>query len=439
MRATRSASTAGVAALLIALLASPSSAQDRVRRGAPNVRVYSQNGPGVESNYVTPAIEVSEDAYVFAVSMDLDGQIQILHPDFPGISVRILQHKQLRLPNFFAGFSQSGGTFDASGRYASYSDFGGGVNDSRGTVIALVSRAPFNLERLETDGDWNISALRRLIEYRNPGSAAQALASYLGAKGEPIGRDYMRFASARRTYYASNALYGCDLYYGGYSPTLAFSRLAMLNQVSQMQHGGQSVIIAGYDFCGMPILVYGPSRSITAFRPRTPLGNPGDTAGARNRLPHSIPRSGPHAGNTPRAAAIGYFPITRRAEPPQMGDVMITAPSRSRRDQREVLIDLRNEARGGGLPERTRVPVDRTAPTRTETTVIGTQPVREYSRPVLREAPPAPRSEPTRGPDRSPPPPPPVVQERPSSPPPAPPRVSEPHSKPVADPPPPRR
>lgn len=439
MRATRSASTAWVAALLLSLLASPSSAQDRVRRGAPNVRVHSQNGPGVESNYVTPAIEVSEDAYVFAVSMDLDGQIRILHPDFPGISVRILQHKQLRLPNFFAGFSQPGGTFDASGRYASYSDYAGEGNDSRGTVIALASRAPFNIERVERDGDWNISAIRRLIEHRTPGSAAQALASYLGAKGEPIGRDYMRFASARRSYYASNALYACDLYYGGYSPSLAFSRLAVLNRVSQLRHGGQSVSILGYDFCGMPIVVYGPSRSITGFRPATPPTNPGDT-GARNRLPNPIPRSGPQAGNTPRAAAIGYFPITRRAEPPQMGDVTITAPGRSGRDPREILIDLRNEARDAGLPERTRVPVERIAPTRTETTVIGTQPIREYSRPVLREAPSAPpRPEPTRGPDRSPPPPPPVVQERPSSPPPPPPRASEPHSRPEADPPPPRR
>ena len=440
MRVARAASAVGSAALLIALLVSPSGAQDRARQGAPTVRVYSQNGPGVESNYVTPAIEVSEDAYVFAVSMDLDGQIQILHPDFPGISVRILQHKQLRLPNFFAGFSQSGSTFDPSGRYASYSDYGGGGIDSRGTVIALVSRAPFNLERVETDGDWNISALRRLIEYRAPGSAAQALASYLGAKGEPIGRDYMRFAPARRTYYASNALYGCDLYYGGYSPGLAFSRVAVLARVAQQRDAGQSVSIVGYDFCGMPIVAYGPSRSITGFRPRTPPGNPGDTMGARNRLPHSIPRSGPQPGNTPREAAIGYFPITRRAEPPQMGDATITAPSPSGRDPREILIDRRNEARGGGLPERTRVPVERTPPTRTEPTVIGTQPVREYSRPVLREAPPAPpRSEPTRGPDRSPPPPAPVTHEQPSSPPPAPPRESEPHSKPVADPPPPRR
>ena len=176
MRAERSASAMGVAALLIALVAPASHAQDRSRERAPIIRVYSQNG-AIESNYITPAIEVSEDAYVFAVSMDLDGQIQVLHPDFPGISVRILQHKQLRLPNFFAGFSQSAGRFDASGRYvSSFDDYAGNYTDTRGTVIALASRAPFNLERVEIDGDWNISAIRGLIEYRAPASAAYALA-----------------------------------------------------------------------------------------------------------------------------------------------------------------------------------------------------------------------------------------------------------------------
>ncbi|HXL85684.1 MAG TPA: hypothetical protein VN927_00645, partial [Gemmatimonadaceae bacterium] len=248
MRAERSASAMGVAALLIALVAPPSHAQDRSRERAPIIRVYSQNG-AIESNYITPAIEVSEDAYVFAVSMDLDGQIQVLHPDFPGISVRILQHKQLRLPNFFAGFSQSAGRFDASGRYvSSFDDYAGNYSDTRGTVIALASRAPFDLERVEMDGDWNISAIRGLIEHRAPASAAYALAEYLGAKGESIGTDYMRFAPAgRQHYYAQNALYGCDLYYGGYSPGLAISRLGVLNRVAQLRRDGRSVRIVGYD------------------------------------------------------------------------------------------------------------------------------------------------------------------------------------------------
>ncbi len=428
MRGARSASAAGVAALLITLLASPSAAQDESRQRAPSIRVYSQNG-AIASNYVTPAIEVSEDAYVFAVSLDLDGQIQVLHPDFPGISVRILQHKQLRLPNFFAGFSHSGGTYDGSGRYVSYSDYYvSDDNDSRGTVIALASRAPFDLERVESDGDWNISAIRRLIEHRAPASAAHALAAYLGAKGESIGTDYMRFASAQyHNYYASNPLYSCDLYYGGYGPGLGLSRLSVLNRVAQMRRGGRSVSILGYDFCGMPIVAYGPSQPNTRFRPSPPR-SPGDTLD-RDRV--HPPRSGRPGASIPRAAAIGTFPITRRAEPTQMGDVTITAPRPNRRDPREIFTDRRNEARGGASPERSRIPVERSAP-RAETPVIGTQPAREYSKPVFREAPQQ-RSEPTRVPDRSPPPSPQVVHERPSSPPPSPPpprTQSEPHRAP---------
>ena len=200
MRGTRSASAAGVAALLITLLASPSAAQDESRQRAPGIRVYSQGGP-IASNYVTPAIQVAEDAYVFAVSFDLDGQIQVLHPASPGISLRMLSNRELRLPNFFAGFSHN--EYDGSGRYVNSSDYVGGDNDSRGSVIALASRAPFNLERVESDDDWNISTIRRLIEHRTPAAAAQSLAAYLGAKGESIGTDYMRFAPAQYHDYAA--------------------------------------------------------------------------------------------------------------------------------------------------------------------------------------------------------------------------------------------
>jgi hypothetical protein len=388
MGAARSAAAAGIAALLMALLASPSAAQDRARDGAPIVRVYSGNGPGVVSNYVTPSIEVSEDAYVFAVSMDLDGQIQILHPDFPGISVRIREHQQLRLPNFFAGFSSpDGGALDASGHYVSYSNYAGDENDSRGTVIALASRVPFNLERVESDGDWNISGIRRLIEHRTPASAAQALASYLGANGEPIGRDYMRFASAHRYNYASyalGALSSCDLSYGVDLWHLGFRRLEVLDRVSRAQRAGKRVSILGYDFCGMPIVAYGPSRTPT----------------------RSIPRSGPHGGNVPGSAVLGYFPITRRAEPSQSGDATVTAPNERRRDPRQIPIDRRIDPRGGALPGTTGIPLDPTPPRHTQPAATGVFPSHEDSRPVIREAPP-PRAEPRPEPRSSPPPPPP--------------------------------
>ena len=84
MRTKGLALGAGSSALLLCLLATTSPAQDKTRQRATIVRVYSNEGTGVVSNYVTPSIQVSEDAYVFAVMMDLDGHIQVLQPDFRG-------------------------------------------------------------------------------------------------------------------------------------------------------------------------------------------------------------------------------------------------------------------------------------------------------------------------------------------------------------------
>src|SRR5205814_10180529 len=107
MRALKAVPALGAAALMLCALSS-ASAQQRARQRAPIIRVYSTSGGDYinTSTYVEPQIQVSENAYVFAVEMDLDGQIQVLHPDFPGLSVRISAHTNLRLPNFFAGFNQ---------------------------------------------------------------------------------------------------------------------------------------------------------------------------------------------------------------------------------------------------------------------------------------------------------------------------------------------
>jgi hypothetical protein len=419
MRGVRSASVAGVAALLITLLASPSGAQDESRQRAPNIRVYSQSGP-IASRYVTPAIEVSEDAYVFAVSLDLDGQIQILHPALPGISVRILSHQQLRLPNFFAGFAQTGIRSDGRGGYVSYADsYAGRENDTRGTVIALASRAPFNLERVESNGDWNISAIRRLIEYRPPAAAAQALRAYLGAKGEPIGFDYMRFASAHYdNYYVSSPLYSCDSFYGGAGSGVAFRRVAVLNRVEQLRQAGQSVAIIGYDYCGAPIVAYGPSQG---YRPRMPRDSAPNLGGSGKPIPRG--RSAQSGWSDPREAAIGTFPTT-----PHAGEVLIPEASLNRRVPGELFNDPRNDRLVRESAERGRARVERDAPP-VETPVIGTfPPAREYPRPIFREAP-VMVHEPR------------VMREPAPSPPPPPPRPApEVHMKPVADPvPPPRR
>ncbi|MDQ6873270.1 MAG: hypothetical protein M3037_14900 [Gemmatimonadota bacterium] len=425
MRAGRPVVVAAVVAFLVTMSAPPSGAQGESRQRAPSIRVYSQNG-AVASRYVTPAIEVSEDAYVFAVSFDLDGQIQILHPDAPGISVRILSHRQLRLPNFFAGFSQSGVGYGAgSGGYVSYADtYVGSENDTRGTVIALASRAPFNLERVESGGDWNISTIRRLIEHRPPTAAAQALAAYLGAKGEPIGFDYMRFASAQyHDYYASTPLYSCDLYYGGAGSGVGFSRLAVLDRVARLRQSGQSVAILGYDFCGMPIVAYGPSQSYTGTRPHIPRDS-GDIAHGRDRIPRG--RSAQSGQDEPREAAIGTFPVTPGTAMPLGRGALITPQMPNGQAPREILNNPRREGLVRESAERNRPPVERNAPP-AQTPVIGTFPVaREYPRPIVREAPVVRE--------------PPIARQQPSTPPPPPPRTEPVHSRPASDPvPPPKR
>ena len=427
MRGSKVVSALGGSALLIGVMASSLVAQER-GRGAPNVRVYSRTGVGLVSNYVEPAILVSENAYVFAVSMDLDGQIQVLQPDFPGISVLIVKGRELRLPNFFAGFAnERTGVGRAYGRNAStlssmgYADQ---KNDTRGTVIALASRAPFNLDRIESGGDWNISAIRGLIEYRSPAAAAQALASYLGARGEPIGRDYLRFAGARQNYYASNYI-GDEYQCYSNSPLYAFS---VVSRISQLRAAGQSVNIVGYDYCGMPIVVYGPSRrGGRVYRPADPL--PVDTGDSRNRFGHGVP---PRSGHHPKAdTALGFFPPPRRATPLQAEDVTITAPAPPRRgrDPREVLVELQNQGNGSALPDRYRIPREGVIPPRAAAAAIGAEPVRTFNQPVLREAPPPPppRTEPTRSPPPAP----------TSAPPP--PRTAEPHTNAPANPPPSKR
>src|SRR5258706_2507218 len=164
--------------------------------------------------------------------------------------------------------------------------------DSRGTVMALASRAPFNLERIESGGDWNMSAIRNLIENRNPQMAAQALANYLGAKGEPIGRDYLRFSSGRRhSYYALDAYSQCDLYYGyAFAPTLAFNRFRAFARINSLRQNAQLRIL-GYDLCGTPIIAYTPATILTPHVLPRPCR---DTTGlGRPRLPVD-PRPPPH-------------------------------------------------------------------------------------------------------------------------------------------------
>lgn len=389
MRAATLVSAAGLTALLIGSLAGPAGAQER-RQRAPMVRVYSENGGDVISTttYVTPAIDVGENAYVFAVTMDLDGQIQVLHPDFPGISVKIMAGRQLRLPNFFAGFNDRG----RNGYYSSASYLSDYAEDARGTVIALASRAPFNFARIEVDGDWNMSQIRRLIEFRSPLAAAQALAEYIGANGEPIGRDYMRFAGGRsyNPYgaYGYNSYDRCGPYYG--YAFAALQRAQLYARLNQLNRSGRSFRIVGYDYCGLPIIASGNSGSGLPIT--KPPVKPGDTTVfPKSRFPRDGTRQHPRDAGS---SAQGVFPLPRRAGVGQAEDVTITSPP-TRRTEPARIPERYLPTHSQGIPQ-TRTPTERPMTPRSVPTATGTPAPVYRPEPTVHSPPPSRAPEPTR-------------------------------------------
>jgi hypothetical protein len=401
------------------MLASASTAQEPSRQRAPVVRIYSQNG-GVASSYVTPAIEVSENAYVFAVMMDLDGHIQVLHPDYPGISIRIQAHKQLSLPNFFAGYNapmETGARYTQSGRVSYDPDQALG-NDTRGSAIAVASRAPFNLELIELNGDWNYSEIRRLIEYRSPAAAAQSLARYLGARGEPIGQDFMRFAGQNlNSYYAYDAYdnpgycgyggYGYGSLGGAYYPAQAFTRAA------ELRSRGLKPVLVGYDACGLPVIgVASTNRS--RFLP--PHRNRGDTTVfPKSRMPAGFPRHSATGELTARPVPEGIFPLPQRAEQP-VRDVRTAAPLDRRSEAREVDQLRLAPPVTPSYPERMRTPIEPTMPSRTEpAAAIGSFPAArpEPPRVIIQRSPPPATAPAPRVQIAPPPPPPPPSKQNP--------------------------
>ncbi|HST08517.1 MAG TPA: hypothetical protein VLJ83_10110 [Gemmatimonadaceae bacterium] len=384
MRVGKLVFATGAAALISGFAAGSLRAQESANSRAPIIRIYSEGGSGslATTNYVRPAIEVGENSYVFAVAMDLDGQIQVLHPDFPGISVKLVARRQVNLPNFFAGFSErSTGSYYSSVSYLGY-DYNGSRVDTRGTIIALASRAPFNLERIEVGGDWNMSAIRRLIDNRTPAMAAQSLASYIGAKGEPIGRDYMRFAGGG-DYYAYDQYDPCSASYGfAFAP---LRRAQLFAQINYLASRGVRYRIAGYDLCGTPIVVP-VFRNGNGQLPSTrPPRSPGDTTMfPKARFPHE------GAGRHPKGvttSAEGVFPLPPRSRLPQMGDVTVTAPTSRRGEPLEILQGYRTTPGGMAIPHG-RVPVERPVAPRVVPSTSGAEPVRQYRPEPRVESPP---------------------------------------------------
>jgi len=308
------------AVILSHLVTADAYAQDS-RGRAPVIRIDAAQGRSMVSNYIEPSISLSEDAYVFAISMDVDRHIQVLHPADPGISVRMTSRKQLHLPNFFAGYGGSMGGSNRGFASSRYDYYDPGFSDTRGTIIALASRKPFNLDAVTIDGQWDLEGVRLLVDGRDPSSAAAMLARYLGAKGEPIGRDVHRFAGAPRHYrssfYECHPVYGA-LGYGSYGRGVSRFRAAALEQA------GYRVRYIGIDGCGEPrfMVIEGP--------------NPSPIPGGRPPAAGAFPRSRVPVARVPRNPAREKAMVERTTGArPQAGDRyrerdVNTAPARAR-------------------------------------------------------------------------------------------------------------
>jgi len=412
MRVTKLALGLGAAVIAGQLLAGVAEAQSRK---APRINLTTALGSSVASNYIEPKVTLSEDAYVFVISVDVDRRVQVLHPTETGMSVKMAAQRQLHLPRFFAGYG-TGNRYPRATEVGYEYDYGSGYTDSRGTMIALASRRPFRLSSVMIGGDWDVVMLQQLVEDRDPYAAATMLAKVVGAPGEPIGRDVHRFAGGARYYNSAyNSAYAnCSYLYGQFGFARGFNtgRSISFFRAAQLQQAGFPVAFLGFDACGQPLFNVYPHSNI--------VGNPGGRPPAvgefpAGRLPTSTPRN--PLGNTTDDRIIGARPTPGRYA--DQNDAL-TPPLHRIPEAGSVSERPRPRPEGATVSERPRAPAASPAPERATPRHSPPPPERVSTPRPVPERSPAPPPTYSPPPARSSPPPPPpraeprVERERPA-------------------------
>ena len=382
MRAEKLGAVLGLCA--VATTASSLAAQSQ-RDAARAPRISISTG-SYASSYIEPRISLSEDAYMLVISVDLDKTVRVLHPELPGITVRMNARRNLHLPRFFAGFGETQRNVGSPYRtYASSSfSYNPGYSDTRGTIIALASRRPFNLDAVVANGDWDMAAFEWIIRGRDPQSAATALAQHLGARGEPIGRDFYRFAGRGHNYTSlyNASYYGCNPnyttlgYFPGYPGINSF-------RAGQLEQAGYKVRFIGVDACGFPRYAVDPQSLVT-----TPARPPAAGAFPPSRRPSGVPLRNPGRGSPVPDGSTGTS--TQSSGFPQ-GRVIPITPPPDRTADRQFPSGRAQQPARGSFPERTRPappqPRERSEPARSS-------PPPERPRPVERAQPHSPPERP---------------------------------------------
>ncbi|HUQ46125.1 MAG TPA: hypothetical protein VM033_05705 [Gemmatimonadaceae bacterium] len=193
------------------------SLEDDEVASAPRIRLVVPPVSYAGSQYVEASFQLSADAYVLVVAVDLDRRIRVLYPETPeesGFAARSSPH---RLTRFFAGFSRSNRSSGYDARYGMtgrISPVGGG-----GVLLAVASDRPLQLERLTgVGGDWDEPTLMQLIFDESLSGAAHAVGRAVVLTGQDFNTDYSTFSGRRSLTayrsFASSSFGGCGDGYG---------------------------------------------------------------------------------------------------------------------------------------------------------------------------------------------------------------------------------
>ena len=181
---------------------------------APRIRLIVPPAALAMDRYVEASFNLSADAYVLVVAVDLDRRIRVLYPESPDESGFAARTSQNRLTRFFAGFG--GGSANGYGTYLARYEATQRITpfDGGGVLLAVASDRPLQLDRLVgPDGEWSEEALSRLVYEQNLSGAAHAVGRAVVLTGQDYNADYRTFSGGRSfgAYsYAARSLDGCS-------------------------------------------------------------------------------------------------------------------------------------------------------------------------------------------------------------------------------------
>lgn len=295
---------------------------DEVAR-APRIRLVVPPASYAGSQYVEASFQLSADAYVLVVAVDLDRRIRVLYPETPEESGFAAGSSPHRLTRFFAGFARSGRSSGYDSRYdmtGRISPVGGG-----GVLLAVASDRPLQLERLTgVGGDWDEPTLMQLVFDESLSGAAHAVGRAVVLTGQDFNTDYSTF-SGRRTLtaygsFASSGFGNCGDGYG-YADVSGFGTSSYPNG-----YGGQAPRLIGlYQRNGQTFARYasgGGCGGVSYYD--VPVNSAGPVLGPPVRTDTSTAKRRPRFPGAPRFPIVsgdsGTGALVRRLAPADAPD-----------------------------------------------------------------------------------------------------------------------